>query len=187
MSQTREEIIKRNVEFMYGRKQNDEVNDPDKHTYIRSSIAKQPAINDDIVHFTGEFDFLAPSFPCEVFLKGCSMPFPSYEHAFQASKVSNPDQWQEIRETSDVRKVKSLLAKVPALPSWKDNSLKIAEMLLRDKFIRQKALTQRLMKTGHRDLIFNNGYGDQYWGVVSSSGGDVKGKNMLGLYANHCV
>jgi predicted NAD-dependent protein-ADP-ribosyltransferase YbiA (DUF1768 family) len=176
---TREEIVKQNLEFVYGKRTNDKLEDPDKVTYRR---AKPKFVDSDAINnFDGENDFLAPAFPCTVYVPEDPVPYPSFEHALLATKFKVEDKRIEVRAMPLIRDVKRLISKEKNKSStihgdWTDRCIQIAESLLLDKFIRNKALRDRLMKTGRRSLIFQNDFGDMYWGVDDQQ----KGQNNLG-------
>lgn len=63
----REDIVKANIAFMYGRDEEAAKHDPDKRTFVRS---KRPVEDDAVRGFEGDFSFLAADFPCSVYLAG---------------------------------------------------------------------------------------------------------------------
>ena len=176
---TRDEIVKQNLEFVYGKRTHDVLDDPDKVSY-RPTKAKY-VDPDAITNFSGEYDFLAPAFTCKVYLPEDPIPYPSFEHALLASKFKNDDKKQEVRALSQIKDVKRLISKEKGKTSvlyadWTDRCISVAEMLLLDKFIRNRKLKGQLMKTGRRALIFKNDFGDLFWGVDDQ----LKGQNQLG-------
>ena len=150
MTTLNQDIIQQNLDFVYGRKKDDAIQDPDKHVLVKA----QPRLdNPNIIDkFVNEYAFLAPDFPCTVFYKWNELPFPSYEHALLASKYTNQDIINAIRSSKDIRTAKSYvtqqgsIAREAEVPMWKEKCVPIAEHLLRDKFIRNKELTIKLMK-----------------------------------------
>jgi heat shock protein HslJ len=71
MSLKQEETIKKNLAFVYGRAKGQEIIDPDKHSYIRTSSSSRETeafIGETINSFTGEYEYLAPAYPCSVCL-----------------------------------------------------------------------------------------------------------------------
>lgn len=176
---TREEIVKQNLEFVYGKRTHDVLDDPDKVSY-RPTKAKY-VDPDAITNFAGEYEFLAPTFPCKVYLPEDPTPYQSFEHALLASKFKNDDKRQEVRALTHIKDVKRLVSKEKGKNSvlyadWTERCISIAEMLLLDKFIRNRKLKEQLMKTGRRALIFRNDFGDLFWGVDDQ----LKGQNQLG-------
>ena len=176
---TREEIVKQNLEFVYGKRTHDKLDDPDKVSY---RPAKPKYVDPDAIsRFDGDYAFLAPSFPCHVYIPAESEPYPSFEHALLASKFKTIEKRIEVRAIPDIRDVKRLISKERNKTSvidvnWNDRCLQIAEVLLIDKFIRNKSLRDQLMRTGRKSLIFLNYFGDTFWGIDDQQ----KGQNNLG-------
>ncbi|CAM9228528.1 unnamed protein product, partial [Ectocarpus fasciculatus] len=128
--------------------------------------------------FSGEFEFLSPAFPSAVFLPHDALQYPSFEHALQASKIKGPENRKTISELSTARELKKMGSKFAEnAAQWREVGVCIAEQILRDKFLRNKDIRQKLIDTKRRRLVFKNSYGDQYWGVNEADG---KGQNMLG-------
>lgn len=171
----RDSVIQQNIAFMYGRNTETEKFDPDKRLLVKSKPKFVDA--DAVTSFTGDYSFLSPHFLCEV----CCIQdeidqgsYPSFEHALQASKVTDPAIREEIRRTPGIRDIKRLAAK--STDGWKDICLSVAEKLLRDKFMRNKGLKAKLSETKSGSLVYRNDFGDLFWGV----GADGKGQNNLG-------
>eukprot|EP01041_Mallomonas_annulata_P007857 gene7857-16079_t len=169
----RDEIIKQNIAFMYGRNAETSLQDPDKRSFIAT---RKKTDVDCIDHFAEDFAFLSPSFESKVFVHDETEPYPTFEHAMQASKTTDPVKKNAIRCCSDVREAKKLGSKLVIGKEWHENCSKIAEGILRDKFQRHKELRQKLIKTEHRTLKFKNTYGDLVWGLNDAG----KGENRLG-------
>jgi predicted NAD-dependent protein-ADP-ribosyltransferase YbiA (DUF1768 family) len=172
----KEEIIKKNISFIYGRNQEDYQHDLDKRTFVKSV----PKIEEKVINaFEKEHFFLAPSFPCQVFLADeidLDDGYLSFEHGLHASKFESSDAIRsEIKQTKDIREVKRKFRIQPD-EKWKNNCLTIGENLLRDKFVRDKKLKSMLMKTVDFRLIYQNDHGDSFWGVISGN----RGTNHLG-------
>ena len=175
--------MQQNIAFIYGRKPEEGLHDLDKRAFIKSIPKMEVKI---ITDFSGDYQFLSPSFPCNVHLPDESDgdSYPSFEHALQASKIKLADPLRDaIRATADIRDAKKLLKDYPVDVSWKDHCLSIGESLLRDKFFRNKALRGQLMKTTDFKLEYRNTHGDNFWGTTTVSGStsnEIKGANQLG-------
>jgi RNA recognition motif-containing protein/predicted NAD-dependent protein-ADP-ribosyltransferase YbiA (DUF1768 family) len=171
------EIIKQNLAFMYGRNQEDVKHDPDKRSLVRTA-GRSYLETDMITNFSlPEFEFLSPNYPCVVYLSQDKTPYPSYEHALQASKTRDMALRKSLSEIVDVKEVKRKVSKfIQVSETWKENSLRIAEQLLRDKFFRHKELQMKLMKTEHRSIRYVNNFHDLYWGMDE----ERKGQNHYG-------
>lgn len=183
---SKDAIVKRNLEFIYGRSKPDEkILDPDKFKYIPGTRPKETLFDPEstIFDFTGEHEGLSPAFPATVFIPKTKISFPSFEHALQSTKfVDLAAHAQAIQDLKDVKDVKRYVAKLKNKQAelfrddWSDQCIEIARILLRDKYMRNKAIKIALMKTGHKKLVFRNSYNDQFWGVTQSG----EGQNHLG-------
>lgn len=174
----RDEIIAENINFMYGRSKENAAADSDKRSFVKSNKFLDPF--DTINDFTGTHVFLLPSFATDVFLSGETEPYPSYEHALQASRFSLIEERDKIRNTPLIRDVKKMTPKLKSNrgEQWKQECLSTAERLLRDKFIRNKELTNLLKATGKKSLVYANTYGEHFWG--SPVDNPSRGQNHLG-------
>lgn len=142
MSLKKDQIIKQNLEFVYGRRQEEIKHDLDKRAYIKSAPKLQYTKDELINVFEGDNDFLHPSYPCSVCPDDDYEPYPSYEHALIASKINNENKNELIKEVKSIkaiREAKKFVNKNIGDNSWwKDKCISIAEKLLRDKFFRSK-------------------------------------------------
>ena len=174
----RDEIIAENINFMYGRSKENAAADSDKRSFVKSNKFIDPF--ETISDFSGVHSFLLPSFSCPVHISGESEPYPSYEHALQASRFSLSKERCIIRETPLIRDVKKMTPKFTSSSGevWKQECISVAEKLLRDKFIRSKELTMQLKETGKKSLVYANTYGEHFWGTPVDNYN--KGQNHLG-------
>lgn len=176
---SKDATIKANVAFMYGRRPAEAAHDPDKRSFAKS-VRSIHEDSDTIRSFTGEFDFLSPTFLSPVEYK--NELFPTFQHALEASKLpsftspSNKVLLEELRNTRNIREVRKLLSDIDT-SDWKGRCESIAEIITRDKFMRHKDLRSRLMATKSRQFLYTNTYGDVVWGVSPEG----KGANKLGL------
>jgi len=158
----KQEQTKKNIEFVYGRNKEDERHDPDKRSFVPSR--KRTTI-EAIHRFEGELECLDPAYRCEVCLpdeifdfissssSSCNTPYPSYEHALQATRTVDSSTRHTIREAGTVRDAKRIAGKASA-PDWKEHCLKHAKSLLRDKFMRNRGLKAALMQTGSKNIEY---------------------------------
>jgi ribA/ribD-fused uncharacterized protein len=174
----RDEIIAENINFMYGRSKENAAADSDKRSFVKSNKFIDPF--DTINDFTGTNSFLLPSFTTDVFVSGETEPYPSYEHALQASRFSLIEERDKIRNTPLIRDVKKMTPKFKSNrgEQWKQECLSTAERLLRDKFMRNKELTSLLKATRKKSLVYANTYGEHFWG--SPVDNPSRGQNHLG-------
>jgi len=188
MSQTKDEIIKRNLEFVYGKNKQEMQYDLDKVRHVRDRPADPLTVidgNNSIVSFDGEYECFLPAYACEVTLDLLDdAPYPSFEHALLASKLGDQIERNHIRSYSSIIEAKRHISKLKGRPevfvdNWSEHCLSIAERLLMDKFIKNKRFASALVgsKDKHR-LIYQNKFNDLFWGVDASN--LKNGSNHLG-------
>ena len=178
---SKEENIKRNLAWVYGRNKEEAKHDPDK----RSIAPTKRFVDVDAIRtFEAGFECLDPAFQCTVYLPDelligqSALPYPSYEHALQATRVSDVAKRNEIRNVSTAREAKKIAAKAGSHASaeWKEKCVRLATSIIRDKFIRGKQLTRALMETGQRSILYTPSFGDLFWGVDQND----RGQNHYG-------
>ena len=124
---------------------------------------------ESISELTGRWECLANWFPAAVVHGGFKCK--SVEHAFQAAKAGgDADAAKAIRDAPTCKQAHDLGQKLPLPADWERRKRPLMLSLLRDKFRRDGALRERLLKTENKNLIATNGWGETYWGV---SGGKV--------------
>ena len=128
--------------------------------------------------FFGEYRFLSNFWPANISILG--IPYMSVEAAYQASKTANI----EIRKNfshMDPKRAKHMGRKVTLRPNWDDiTKIESMELCLRAKF-NIPVLRDRLLSTGDADLIEDNNWGDQFWGVSKGSGRNILGKLLVNI------
>lgn len=149
-----------------------------------------------IGQFRGEHFFLSNMKPLENWIetdRGISVP--TAEHAYQAAKFENPDihrRVAEARAAEDSPKVvyadgvaaKELaheledLYEVSVRLDWEIAKKGVMYIVVKQKFVRNLDLAQRLLATGEEELIEGNNWGDRFWGVDPV--GSNNGENHLG-------
>ena len=184
MSQTKDEIIKRNLEFVYGKNKQEMQYDLDKVRHVRDRPTAAD-IDDSIVCFEGEYQCFLPAHPCEVILDLIDTdPYPSFEHALLASKLSDQTERNHIRSFGSIIEAKRHISKLKGgrpevfLDNWSDRCLSIAERLLMDKFIKNKQFAGALVGSKDKRIVYQNKFNDLFWGVDSSN--HKNGSNHLG-------
>jgi predicted NAD-dependent protein-ADP-ribosyltransferase YbiA (DUF1768 family) len=153
---SKQDIIKQNIAFMYGRDESHKKYDPDKRSFVKTKMHIDP---DAISNFVDVFECLDPSYACAVCIPGEEQsPYPSFEHALQAIKFPNDNIRSLIRNCETVKDAKKVVSKSNEYINthWKDTIIANAEKLLRDKFIRNKSLRAALLSTKKKELIFAN-------------------------------
>jgi ribA/ribD-fused uncharacterized protein len=131
--------------------------------------------------FQGDYRFLSNFWPC--YLVYDNIVYPSIEHAYQASKVSQTSDKILISncatpvEAKDIFKTRSFSRD----PGWnRDKKLAVMEELLRIKFSgKDPFLTRALLETGNADLVEENNWDDIFWGVCNGTGENNLGKLLM--------
>lgn len=128
-----------------------------------------------IREFKNEYRFLSNFWYSKVVYEG--VRYSSVEHAFQAAKTLDLDERKEIQQAKTCGEAKRLGRSVTLREDWEQIKLFIMEYLVRQKFLLNKDLGQKLLDTGNSDLIKGNYWGDTFWGVCLKEG---RGQNNLG-------
>jgi ribA/ribD-fused uncharacterized protein len=175
--QEREAVIKQNFEFMFARDEAQMSLDPDKRKFVRHKRVSEDA--GAIRAFEGQWACLSPFHEAAVHLPTDPRRYPSVEHALQASKTEDAALRDEIAAAPTAVDAKRLASKLTT-NEWREQSVNIMERILRDKFVRHKEHRATLMQTEHRKLVYENDYGDGFWGVKVNKEGGRTGQNKLG-------
>jgi ribA/ribD-fused uncharacterized protein len=208
MMNLKDEVVKKNLAFVYGRSFDNlpdyfpsEKNVNQRHIFDPDKVALIPAVHpinanplletDVISEFTKEYECLSPFYYSDVYLMGDKEPYPSYEHALQASKFTCKEIQTQIRKTRDIKEMKNfasrklkdenVAAEKKLFENWNQFSVIFAECLIRDKFIRNPTIKQILLQTKHFKLVYKNEFNDSYWGFIIHKKNGPTGNNHYGL------
>ena len=107
---------------------------------------------------------------------------PSLEHAFQAAKATNLEDFETICRAETPGQAKKLGRKIKLRTDWDDVKLEVMEILLREKFS-YPVLKKKLLATGEAVLVEGNTWGDRYWGVCEGVGENHLGRLLMKLRA----
>ena len=129
-----------------------------------------------INRFEGKYDFLSNfhSSPIELFM----LTFPTVEHAYQASKCTDPLEILSVLKCPTPGKAKRMGQKVKIKCQWEHIKLDVMLDLLRRKF-RDPDLKKKLIETGDEELVEGNNWNDTYWGVCDGVGQNHLGKLLM--------
>ncbi len=133
-----------------------------------------------ITSFQGEFRFLSNFYPAVLLYDG--LEYPTVEHAYQAAKTDSRMHQIMIRDAATPGQAKRMGRKVPLKPGFHTDgtALRVMEELVAQKFVRHKDLRELLLRTGERQLVEGNTWGDRTWGAVLF-GKEWRGDNHLGV------
>lgn len=140
---------------------------------------------EQITNFNGDFDFLNNEFECEIYFEG--LFYPNVYNAYQAARTTSQFYRKKFTESLSSYEIYELSNQIDNPENWDANRLIVMEQLLRDKFLRHKELTQKLVETGNRQML--NSYSDKtvsnlYWGVVGNEGENHLGKLLMAIRAD---
>ena len=135
--------------------------------------------------FEGEYACLSNFYPSPIeFFHPQGGPFqaPTVEHAYQALKTTEYDEYVEILEAPGPGRAKLLGRKATIRPDWEDVKVLNMGILVRLKFTQNPDLARVLLLTGRQILVEGNTWHDNFWGVCDCNGcfGGAEGKNNLG-------
>lgn len=130
-----------------------------------------------ILQFIGEFDFLSNFYPAEFVWD--DIIWPTSEHAYQASKTLNKQKRFEISKLVSPGKSKREGQKLELRKDWNKIKLMVMYEIVKQKFIQNKNLKDKLLLTEGEYLEEGNNHGDNFWGCCPP--GSTNGSNHLGI------
>lgn len=110
---------------------------------------------------------------------GKPIEFMTGEHAFQALKALDEEEFAEILTAPTPGESKRLGRKCTLRADWEAVKLDVMALVVRSKFTLARAEGQNLLKTGDALLTEGTYWGDQVWGVDLRVEG-YPGRNWLG-------
>ena len=125
-----------------------------------------------INEFRGKYYFLSNFYTAPVEYDG--LLYQNNEAAFQSVKCINKKDRKQFTNLPP-NKAKGLGRRVKLRNDWEEVKDRVMYDIVKDKFIRNKDLKEKLLATGDRYLEEGNWWNDTYWGVCNG-----KGQNKLG-------
>jgi ribA/ribD-fused uncharacterized protein len=104
--------------------------------------------------------------------------YPTCEHAYQASKCTDPVGREEIRNARSPLLAKELANETYRIakdPDWKTKKVAVVEEILRAKIAQHPEAREALKESGREEIVEDSPT-DYFWG----EGADGSGQNMLG-------
>jgi ribA/ribD-fused uncharacterized protein len=129
---------------------------------------------DKIGEFKGKYHFLSNFHVTPVSYGG--ILWRTSEHAYQAAKTLDSDEFTRIMNAATPGKAKRLGAEATLRPDWSGIKLRVMADILEAKFS-DPLMARMLEATGDAELVEGNHHGDEFWGVNLRTG---EGKNHLG-------
>ncbi|MGL6261503.1 NADAR family protein [Vibrio sp. WXL210] len=114
---------------------------------------------------------------CSAPIKVSSISWPTSEHYYQAQKFTDPSVQQQILEAKTPCEAFALSRQYQHLvrEDWDQQKLSVMSYIVREKFLQNVELAQRLINTANAHLT-EHSHKDAFWG----DGGDGSGENHLG-------
>ncbi len=125
-----------------------------------------------IKEFRRDYRFLSNFYLSPVLLD--FIDYPSVEHAYQAAKCKDVFERKKFL-TGTPGQAKKLGQRVVLRNNWEEMKIPMMSSLVRQKFLRNEDLKDKLLATGKAELEEGNTWGDTFWGVYKG-----KGENWLG-------
>lgn len=130
-----------------------------------------------IESFSGEHRYLSNFWPAFVLFDGAA--YGTVEHAYQAAKTLDPAQRSNIRHADTPGQAKRMGRHVAVRPDWEQVKIAMMSDFVMQKFVNDKALAVKLIKTGNAELIEGNTWNDTFWGVCRGKGQNHLGKILM--------
>lgn len=131
-----------------------------------------------VLFYAGEFGYFMSNFSAFMFDWRGKL-WPTSEHAYQASKFTDPAIQKLVRTAYSAHDAWSIPRqphfKKLIRPDWNEVKVEIMEIIVRVKFAHHPFIYEKLLQTGNRPLV-ENAEADAFWG----RGPDWQGRNELG-------
>lgn len=130
--------------------------------------------------FFGEYRFLSNFYPSPMVIDGVS--FSCNEQWYVFNKCRDAADQKAVLKLNKPGAMKRFGSQQPVKHNWAEIKLDVMLRGLRAKFSQNADLRARLVRTGTRQLIEGNWWGDTFWGVnYNAERGPVgEGQNHLG-------
>jgi ribA/ribD-fused uncharacterized protein len=140
----------------------------------------QPAIRlpERIATFKSPYHFLSNFWVCPAGIIWENDIFPTVEHAYQWTKMSDPAGRAAIMTQENPGDAKNAAKQYPTREDWPFIKLDVMHELLRLKF-QDRYLGDWLLATGSAELVEGNTWGDVFWGVCNGVGENQLGKLLM--------
>lgn len=145
-------------------------------------IARMAPPPECIGHFAGPFRFLSNFQPCRV-LDDRGTLHKTVEHAYQASKATNDDDYWRIASAPTPSHAKRRGRSISVDTAWANRKEEVMRRLLVQKFAPGSHLAHRLSATHPAELVEGNEWGDTFWGVCNGSGENRLGRMLMEIRA----
>lgn len=105
--------------------------------------------------------------------------YPTSEHAYVSAKTLNENTKLNVAMLATPGEAKKYGRSIKLRPDWNDVKLAIMEEIVREKFIQNPPLLEKLLATEDIYLEEGNTWGDTFWGVCDGEGQNHLGKILM--------
>jgi ribA/ribD-fused uncharacterized protein len=127
--------------------------------------------------FHGEYAWLSNMWIAPIILG--HWHFRSNEHAYQAAKSVDSNDWKQIQKLESPYKAKRLGRTFKLREDWLDMRVTFMKHLVKAKFDQHEDLKTRLIATKGMEIIEGNSWNDTFWGVCKGIGQNNLGKIIM--------
>lgn len=117
---------------------------------------------DNIEYFKDEYRFLSNFYPAPVLYKGTQ--YQSSEHAYQAAKASSVEEHDYVADAPTVAEAKKRGREITVRADFDLHKVEIMYNIVKEKFLQNAHLADKLKATGDAELIEGNWWNDRFWG-----------------------
>ena len=135
-------------------------------------MRREKKLLETINAFTGDYDFLANSYTCDMEVDG--IKYTNAESAFWAQRVKDLKARNKYARLSGNKARAKALQAVP-VDNWETDKDLYMMKILSIKFS-NPTLKKKLLSTKGKKLLNNNTYRDNYWGIYYGEGENVLGQ-----------
>lgn len=130
-----------------------------------------------IERFNADFKFLSNFAGSTFFHDG--KKYASVEHAYQAAKCANPDEFEKVRTAISPSQAKKFGKEAMLRDGWDELKVPLMKTFLDIKFT-NPFYRFKLIETGKAIIIEGNTWHDTFWGVCNCPKHNGEGQNLLG-------
>lgn len=130
-----------------------------------------------IMGFQDEWRWLSNFWHSPITVTG--FEYDNVESAYQAAKTINIQHRMQFKNMTGGQ-AKRAGKNVILRHDWEFVKLEVMELCLRAKFMTHLDLATKLVRTGDREIIEFNTWGDTHWGMIHDKDKNLVGENVLG-------
>jgi len=129
------------------------------------------------MYFRKEYAFLSTFYPSPIVFLGQTCP--TAEHLYQALKAEKWEDAVKIMHAPTPGMAKKMGREVVMRKDWEDVKLEMMHMVIKQKFLQNPDLAEKLINLPDEEIIENNYWGDTFWGICGGKGHNHLGKILM--------